>query len=176
MGLAKAQSTMAIPGDGLDIRISEAETPGQLAEVRAMFVEYGDLLLERHAGVCMGSFQEETDGLPGAYAPPAGALLIAERRGAAIGCVGLRPLAPGCGEMKRLYVRPQARGTGAGRELVQAVLDVARLRGMDRVRLDTLPHMTEAIALYRSFGFRQIEEYAGNHPPGSVCFEYTIGK
>ncbi len=165
---------MAIPGDGLDVRIGEVETPGQLAEVRAMFVEYGNLLVERHAGCCMGSFQEETDGLPGAYAPPAGTLLIAERDGAAIGCVGLRPLTPGHGEMKRLYVRPSARGTGAGRKLVQAVLDVARRGGMDRVRLDTLPHMTEAIALYRSFGFRQIEAYPGDHPPGSICFEYVM--
>jgi GNAT superfamily N-acetyltransferase len=148
------------------------ETPGQLAEVRGMFVEYGELLLERHSGVCMGSFQEETDGLPGAYAAPAGALLIAEHGGLAIGCVGLRPLAPGCGEMKRLYVRPTSRGTGAGRKLVHAILDVAWRRGMDRVRLDTLPHMTEAIALYRSFGFRQIEEYAGDHPPGAICYEY----
>jgi ribosomal protein S18 acetylase RimI-like enzyme len=165
---------MTIAGDGLDVRISEAKTPGQLIEVRTMFGEYGELLQERHAGVCMGSFQEETDGLPGAYAPPAGALLIAERAGDVIGCVGLRPLAAGCGEMKRLYVRPSARGTGAGRKLVKAVLDVARLRGMDRVRLDTLPHMTEAIALYRSFGFRQIEEYAGDHPPGSICYEYAV--
>jgi ribosomal protein S18 acetylase RimI-like enzyme len=167
---------MAIAGDGLDVRISEAETPGQLAEVREMFIEYGDLLLERHAGVCMGSFQEETDTLPGAYAPPKGALLIAERGGAAIGCVGLRPLTPGYGEMKRLYVRPAARGTGAGRKLVRAVLDVARRRGMDRVRLDTLPHMTEAIALYRSFGFRQIEAYAGDHPPGAICYEHVADR
>jgi ribosomal protein S18 acetylase RimI-like enzyme len=163
---------MAILDDRLGFRISEVETPGQLAEARAMFAEYGELLRKRHAGVCMGSFQEETDGLPGAYAPPAGALLIAERDGEAMGCVGLRPLEPGCGEMKRLYVRPAARGTGAGRQLVSALLDIARLRGIDRVRLDTLPHMTEAIALYRSFGFRQIEEYAGDHPPGAICYEY----
>jgi ribosomal protein S18 acetylase RimI-like enzyme len=164
---------MAIQGAGPNVRINEVETPGQLAQVRAMFVEYGDLLRERHAGVCMGAFQEETDTLPGAYAAPKGTLLIAERGGAAIGCVGLRPLDPGCGEMKRLYVRPIARGTGAGRLLVRAVLDVARQRGMECVRLDTLPHMTEAIALYRSFGFKQIEEYAGDHPPGSICYEYV---
>jgi putative acetyltransferase len=163
---------MAIPDAGINVRISEVERSGQLAEVRAMFVEYGNLLLERHAGVCMGSFQEETDGLPGAYAPPAGALLIAECAGTAIGCVGLRPLEPGSGEMKRLYVRPQARGTGAGRKLVKGLLDLARQRGLARVRLDTLPHMIEAIALYRSFGFKQIDEYAGDHPPGSICYEY----
>jgi ribosomal protein S18 acetylase RimI-like enzyme len=167
---------MAIRGAWVDVRIGEVETPGQLAEVRAMFAEYGALLRERHAGVCMGAFEEETLTLPGAYAPPAGALLIAERGGTAIGCVGLRPLAPACGEMKRLYVRPEARGTGAGRQLVQAILDVARRRGMDRVRLDTLPHMTEAIALYRSFGFRPIEEYAGDHPPGSICYERVVEK
>ena len=106
-------------------------------------------------------FAAEMAGMPGKYAPPAGELLLARRAdGAAIGCVGLRPIEPpGCCEMKRLYVAPQARGLGLGKALVDAVVAEAQRIGYREIRLDTLPTMDEAIGLYRKLGFEPIEPY-----------------
>jgi ribosomal protein S18 acetylase RimI-like enzyme len=99
--------------------------------------------------------------MPGNYAPPAGALLLAHDAGGnAVGCVGLRPIdPPGCCEMKRLYVAPEGRGVGLGRSLVEAVVKAARRIGHREMRLDTLPSMTQARALYRKLGFEEMEAY-----------------
>lgn len=107
------------------------------------------------------NFEAEMASMPGKYAPPAGELLLArDPAGTPIGCVGLRPLdVPGCCEMKRLYVSPQARGTGLGRRLIEAVVGEAERIGYREMRLDTLPSMAEAIALYRQAGFEPIEPY-----------------
>jgi ribosomal protein S18 acetylase RimI-like enzyme len=113
-------------------------------------------------------FATELGTLPGKYAPPGGALFLArDGAGAAIGCVGLRPLADGCCEMKRLYVAPAARGLGLGRLLVDAVLAAAVSRGYGEIRLDTLPTMGEALALYRRLGFVDIAPYYEGAPAGT---------
>jgi putative acetyltransferase len=154
---------MAIP---LIRRVVEED----LAEVRAVFREYA-------AGVgnaiCFQSFEKEVEGLPGDYAPPRGCLLAAFSVSGVVGCVGLRSLPDGTAEMKRLYVRPEFRGTGLGRELVLAALVAARELGYAVVRLDTLPSMTGAIALYKSLSFREIPPYGGN-PETALCFEITV--
>lgn len=155
------------------VRIEPADTGENLRRVRDLFGEYGELLRERHGACCLGDFRRERHGLPGDYALPAGRLLVAVSPAGAVGCVALRPLGHGNCEMKRLYVRPTARGLGLGRRLAQAVIDAAGDLGYGRMRLDTLPRMTEAVALYASLGFRRIEPY-GIHPDGAVCMELTL--
>lgn len=115
-------------------------------------------------------FEAELAGLPGKYAPPSGALLLArDGDGEALGCVALRCLdTDGAAEMKRLYVAPNGRGLGLGRRLVEAVAAEARRLGYREIRLDTLPTMTEAIALYGRCGFEPMQPYydtpvAGTH-------------
>jgi len=148
-----------------------AANAADLAAVRELFVEYA-------AGVgqpcCFEGFEGELDGLPGDYAAPHGGLLLARDEGAPAGCVALRRLAPGTGEIKRLYVRPAYRGLKLGRRLAEAAIEAARGTGCERVVLDTLPKMGEAISLYRSLGFREIAPYLARPTPGSLCFALSL--
>jgi ribosomal protein S18 acetylase RimI-like enzyme len=111
---------------------------------------------------------------PSGYAPPRGALLLAERDGAIVGAVGLRDLGEGRCEMKRLYLRPTARGGGLGRRLAEAVIAEGRRLGYRAMRLDTLPTMDRALALYRAMGFNEIAPYYHN-PLGGVFLELDYG-
>ena len=135
-----------------------AAEPRDIAEIARLFRAY-----EAHIGVDLSyqGFTDELATLPGKYAPPEGQLLIArDSNGAAIGCVALRPIdAPGCCEMKRLFVSAGGRGLGLGRALADAVIADAASRGYVELRLDTLPSMHEAIALYRTLGFAPIAPY-----------------
>jgi len=137
--------------------IAAADT-SDIGEVAALFRAY-----EAHIGVDLSyqGFADELATLPGKYAPPHGQLLIARgANGAAIGCVALRPMeTPGCCEMKRLFVSPEGRGLGLGRALAEAVVAEAAKLGYAELRLDTLPSMREAIALYRKLGFAPIAPY-----------------
>ena len=152
-------------------RIGPVNGEGELAEVRALLREYADAL-----GVDLGfhGFEAELAALPGDYAPPRGRLLIAREGRRALGCAALRPLGPDVCEAKRLYVRPEARGTGLGRRLTDALIAEARAIGYARLRLDTLPAMTEAIALYRSLGFRVITPYRYNPVEGTLFLEKDL--
>jgi putative acetyltransferase len=136
-------------------------------EVRALFREYAESL---PFALDFQGFDRELDELPGAYAPPRGALLLA--RGA--GCVGLRPIDAATCEMKRLYVRPSARGTGLGRRLAEAVVTEARTLGYSRMRLDTVPGMDAAQSLYAELGFREIAPYRANPIAGAVFLELEL--
>ncbi len=140
-----------------------------LETVRNLFREYVDWL---GIDLAFQGFAEELAQLPGKYAPPLGDLLLASSpAGEALGCVGLRPLTiPGACELKRLYVRPAARGLGIGRALAMSALELASLRGYRQVMLDTLPSMASAIALYRALGFEPIPPYWDNLVPGALYF------
>lgn len=103
--------------------------------------------------------EEEIADLPGQYEEPAGALLVAEENHHLIGMIALRPLSGSICEMKRLFVRPEARGRGIAKELVTQILEQARHLNYDEVRLDTLPMMGTAQSMYESFGFIDIAPY-----------------
>lgn len=152
------------PADLPDIEICAAQFPRDLEHVRRLFREYADGI---GIDLCFQGFDEELATLPGKYAPPAGRLLLAWRGDAPVGCVALRPIDAEACEMKRLYVRPQARGAQLGRRLAQRICDEARSAGYRRICLDTLDTMTAAVALYESLGFAPIAPYVYNPLPGA---------
>src|SRR6266700_5882222 len=114
--------------------IDEARDAGDTETARRLFQAYADSL---PFSLDFQNFAAELAGLPAPYTPPAGCLLLAREAGAAVGVVGLKPLAAGIAEIKRLYVVPQARGTGVGRGLAERAVEAATAKGYERVRLDT---------------------------------------
>jgi putative acetyltransferase len=134
--------------------------------VRELFSEYQRSV---SAPECFLTFEKELAALPGFYASPAGTVLLADGDR---GCVGVRPLSGDIAEIKRLYVRPDARSEGLGGRLVEAAIEFARVAGYRAVRLDTLASMASAIHLYERLGFRPIERY--NDTPGADTRFYEL--
>jgi carbonic anhydrase len=155
-----------------DRELVEARTPADMAAARQLSQAYADWLA---VDLCFQGFDAELAGLPGAYAPPQGRLLLAKTSGEVVGCVGLRPLEPGICEMKRLWVEPGWGGYGIGRALAQAVIDAAREVGYTRMRLDTIPaRMPAAQGLYRGLGFGEIPAYYDCPLEGVVMLELEL--
>lgn len=148
--------------------IERVRTVEDIAIISALFTAYTDWL---DIDLAYQDFSAELAGLPGKYAPPTGEILLAKSTttGESIGCVALRKLnsSKEC-EMKRLYVSPAGRGTGVGKALVKTILDIAKELGYAEVKLDTLPHMTAAIALYKRIGFVECEKYYDTPIEGTV--------
>jgi ribosomal protein S18 acetylase RimI-like enzyme len=149
------------------ITIRPAQSAEDVAQVRALFREYEAWVAEP---LCFAGFERELAELPGEY----GVLLLAEAAGEPAGCAGLRTLPDGAAEMKRLYVRPAYQGRGLGRRLAEEVIAAARASGHAALRLDTLPKMVPAIALYRALGFAARGPYSTAPTPGAVFFELRL--
>jgi ribosomal protein S18 acetylase RimI-like enzyme len=155
-----------------DFAISLAATPEDLAAIATLFRAYADGLA---IDLAYQDFAAELAGLPGKYAPPAGALLLArDAGGEARGCVALRPLGDGVCEMKRLYVAPSARGTGLGAALMRAIIAAARAHGYRTMRLDTLSDMAAAQGMYAAAGFRPIAPYYDGAAAGTIFLELVL--
>jgi len=141
-------------------RIVRASSDSEIDAARALF---GDYVAWLDLDLSFQGFAAELAALPGEYTPPRGTLLLALDDEAVLGCVGLRPLDwPHSAELKRLYVRPEARGRRVGSRLAQAAVSSARDAGYERIRLDTLPTMVAARHLYQALGFREIDAYRFN--------------
>jgi len=150
------------------VEIATPTSAEALDTLREIFREYAAGL---DVDLCFQQFDEELAGLPGDYAAPRGALLLATVNGKVAGCCALRPLDtadyPNAAEMKRLYVRNAFRGMGLGRQLVEAALDAARQAGYASVLLDTLDDMEAARTLYEDLGFVEIPPYYHNPIAGA---------
>ncbi len=152
--------------------IKPATSPADLKAAAALFGAYADSL---GFSLCFENFDAELASLPGIYAPPKGALLLAWKDGKAIGCVGMRQLDDQTGEMKRLYLTQEARGLGVGRKLCEALIAEAKRIGYSRMRLDTVPgKMDSAITLYRALGFKTIPPYNASPIPGIIHMELAL--
>ena len=155
------------------MHIFQANTQEDIENARALFEEYAAGL---GISLCFQNFDRELANLPGDYAPPDGRLLLAEEGDQLAGCIALRKLEPGVCEMKRLFLRPAYRGKGLGRVLVDSIIDEARRLGYTHMRLDTLPgRMDQAIALYQSIGFVEIEPYYKNPVPDAKFMQLELG-
>jgi ribosomal protein S18 acetylase RimI-like enzyme len=157
----------------MSFRISPVTSANDLVSVVTLFRAYATSL---DVDLAYQDFEGEMAAMPGKYAPPKGALLLARNAGgAAIGCVGLRPLAPpGCCEMKRLYVTPEGRGSGLGRALVETLVGIAERIGYREMRLDTLPSMAGAQALYRTLGFEVTAPYYETPVAGTLFMRRVL--
>ncbi len=153
------------------LRISLARSAGDMIAVRELFVEYAAAI---QIDLGFQQFDEELVTLPGRSAPPAGELLLAFSGEDPAGCVGMRDLGEGMAEMKRLFVRPAYRSARLGRRLGERIIELAKERGYQRMRLDTLASMESAIGLYRSLGFVEIESYCHNPIVGARYFELSF--
>jgi ribosomal protein S18 acetylase RimI-like enzyme len=155
------------------IVIRDVRVPAEVPAVRALFDEYAVSL---DVDLSFQDFARELAELPGEYSAPRGCLLVADE-GDIVGCVALRALAGGDeaqGEIKRLYLRPVARGRGIGRELALTVITRARAIGYRSLKLDTLASMRSARALYSSLGFRECAPYYRNPLPGTSYMELAL--
>jgi putative acetyltransferase len=158
--------------------ITEALAEPAISQARTLFQEYA---MSPGVVACLQDFERELASLPGFYGRPTGRLLLALRHDPAgvdepIGCVGLRKLEKGICEMKRLYVRSGFRKEGVGQVLVENLIADACALGYKKLRLDTLPSMREAQALYKRLGFVEIPAYLKNPTPNALCFELALSQ
>jgi ribosomal protein S18 acetylase RimI-like enzyme len=151
--------------------VRHAQFPADIETVRELFVEYSKQL---GFDLCFQGFEDELAGLPGKYASPDGDIILAYQRERPVGCVAMRPIDKSTCEMKRLYVRRKQRGLGLGRTLSVEIIKSALSAGYSTMRLDTISTMKEAIGLYRSLGFVEIQPYRFNPCEGAQYMELKL--
>ena len=154
------------------MRIVEAVTAEQIAQVRELFEEYWASF---GFTPCFQNFGAELAGLPGEYQPPGGRLALALVDGQPAGCVALRRLDAERCEFKRLYVRPQFRGGGRGRQLLDWVIAEAKAAGYRQAVGDTMPAMAQALAMYERAGFERTAPYSDHPTPGAIFLRLEFG-
>ncbi|MFP2961646.1 GNAT family N-acetyltransferase [Myxococcus sp. 1LA] len=154
------------------IAIEPAVLPADVPVIRALWREYAESL---GVDLSFQAFEDELATLPGKYAAPRGRLLLARRGAEVLGCVALRPISADTCEMKRLFVRPAARGEQLGRRLAERICAEAREAGYRNVCLDTLTTLEAALRLYTSMGFRPIAPYVFNPLPGALFLGLDLG-
>lgn len=143
----------------------------ELEEVRNIFIEYSEFL---QVDLCFQDFEKELQTLHQVYASPQGCIILAKQNGQTLGCIALKSIAEGICEMKRLYVRPEARGMGLGRKLVEELMSFARKSAYVSMKLDTVSKLKEAISLYRSIGFIETTPYVYNPLSDVLYFELKL--
>lgn len=153
------------------ISIRHAGFPGDLAEVIAIFREY---VASPTVDLGFQDFETEFAALPGKYAEPDGRILLAWDGGAVVGCAALRRVDHRTCELKRVYVRPAARGNNLGRKLVETMIREAREQGYAKMCLDVLPEFEAALQLYRSLGFLPAEAVSYNPVPETQFLALTL--
>jgi len=156
----------------MSFKIEPVRTATDLEAVSDLFRAY---VASLGIDLAYQGFEQELATLPGKYAPPEGALLIAKNStDEPVGCVALRPLASGACEMKRLYVDPAGRGLGLGRALTDAIIAEAIRIGYREMKLDTLPTLTAAAELYRRTGFVPIPAYYDTPVEGTLFMALSL--
>jgi putative acetyltransferase len=143
----------------------------ELEEVRNIFIEYSEFL---QVDLCFQNFEKELQTLHKVYSPPQGCIILAKQNDVTVGCIALKQIDEGVCEMKRLYVRPVARGKGLGRKLVEELISFARKSSYANMKLDTVSKLKEAISLYRSFGFVETSPYVYNPLSDVLYFELQL--
>ena len=146
-------------------------TPEELEEVRNIFIEYSEFL---QVDLCFQDFEQELQTLHQVYSPPKGCIILAKQNDKTVGCIALKPIGDGVCEMKRLYVCPEARGTGLGRKLVEELIIFAKKSSYQSMKLDTVSKLREAIKLYRSLGFVETAPYVYNPLSDVLYFELKL--
>jgi putative acetyltransferase len=156
----------------MEMQLIQATTSEHVQNARQLFEEYAAAI---GISLCFQNFDQELAELPGKYSPPQGRLLLAYSDRELAGCIALRSLDSNTCEMKRLFLRPDFRGKGLGRVLVETIINEGRSIGYERMRLDTLPGtMDTAIALYRAIGFKEIPAYYDNPVEGATFMELVL--
>ena len=156
------------------MKIIRAKTPREIDEARRLFREYEAYL---NVDLCFQKFEIEIANLPGMYSPPSGILILAKDKQAAVGCGALRRLGAiqdrTC-EMKRLYVCPEGRGQGVGKQIAERLIQESMRLGYSKMVLDTLNRLDAAIHLYESLGFVRTEPYYDNPLPDVVYWSLEL--
>lgn len=153
------------------MEIFAAKTTADYDTGKRLFLEYAESL---GFSICFQNFEQELVDIQTQYGTPHGVLLLVQNDQETVGCAGVRRWDGDIAELKRMYLRPSARGQGTGRRLLDSALEHARQLGYRNIRLDTLPSMEAAIALYRATGFEEIPAYRDNPFPDTLYLEKKL--
>lgn len=153
------------------VHLIKASTEFEYNEAKKLFIEYSELI---GIDLSFQNFEEELKHIQQEYGAPEGCLLLAKDDNQFLGCVALRKIDDGICEMKRLFVKPEAKGKGIGKLLATSIIEEGKALGYRKMRLDTLPAMKPAISLYKSLGFYEIEPYTFNPIEGAIYMELDL--